>query len=138
MGELVFVCPWPAGGEKLGQVGEGGGRVPTLPFPFLGVGGLLLALCPAVDATAQPHLLACGGLAWFEPGSAVPDFPRPKGPLARLLLPCPPAIHPPLCTAPPGPFQPWTAFLRAEDGHGGVSVDTRSASRGAWHAGGII
>lgn len=106
MGELVFVCPWPAGGEKLGQVEEGGGRVPTFPFPFLGVGGLPLVLCPAVDATAPLHLLARGGLARFEPGTAVPDFQRHKGPLARLLLPCPlPSSHP-SALHPHGPSSP--------------------------------
>lgn len=62
MGELVFVCPWPARGEKLGQVEGGGGRVPTFPFSFLGAGGLpACLLCPGVDTKFQPYVLAHGG-----------------------------------------------------------------------------
>lgn len=110
MGELVFVCPWPAGGEKLGQVEEGGGRVPTFPFPFLGVGSLPLVLCPAVDATAPLHLLvavASPGLNLGPPSLISRDirdpwqgfcFPAPCHPSTPLH--CTPAALPALDSVP--------------------------------------
>lgn len=102
MGELVFVCPWPARGKKLGQVEGGGGRVPAFPFPFLGGGGRFTTclLSPSVDTKVQPHLLVHDGRAWFELGTAVSDSLGQKGPLVRLLPPCllipsrAPALHP--------------------------------------------
>lgn len=49
------LCPWPAGGENPGQVGEVGGRVPVLPLLFLGVGDVPFVLFAQLW-TLRPNL----------------------------------------------------------------------------------
>lgn len=104
-----FGCPWPAGGEKPGQMAGGGGRVSALPPPSLGMRGLALALF-APMWTLRPSLTCLFKVAEprFELGTPVPDPPGRKQLLARLPHPCPLiASHPfPRCPHPrssPGP-----------------------------------
>lgn len=101
MGELVFVCPWLARGEKLGQVEGGGGRVPTFPFPFLGVGSLPLAFFAQVwtprSSLTCLLMVAEPGLV-LGPLSLIPWDRR--DPWQGFCFPAP-DTSPPLCSAPP-------------------------------------
>lgn len=123
------LCPWPAGGENPGQVGEVGGKGSCTSTPLPRSGRCAICpLCPVVDTEAQPHLLKAAEPR-CEPRAAVPDSLGQKWPQARLLPhPLIPS-HPPVRTAPPPLFQPWTAFLRVEDVDGGVGGYTYSVPR---------
>lgn len=143
MGDLVFVCPWPVwvslpcrrGEAQLAgeRWGEGFLHFHSLSWEWE------IYHCPLyLDVDRGPASPARFKVAEsrFELGDPVPNSLGQKQPWQGFCVSAPDSL-PPLFTVPTPPFQPWTAFLRVEDVDRGL-VDTRTASCGAWHAGGVI